>query len=96
MTAAGHALVDIAEEHEVITFGVPTEAVELGDDDACYTREFAQVDTIWQVGVEDQGWAAGLLAACLSERGLDSSGTKLEKERRLQAEGVPLEECIGA
>lgn len=95
MTSAGHALVNVAEEYEVITFGVPAVAVESGDDDQCYTLEFSQVDTMWQLSVEDRGKIAGLLAACLSDRGLDSSGTKLEKEERLQAEGISLEECIG-
>lgn len=95
MTAAGYALVNVTEEYEVITFGVPAPAVESGDDDQCYTQEFSQVDTMWQLSVEDRGKVARLLAACLSDRGLDSSGTKLEKEERLQAAGVSLEECIG-
>ncbi|CAN7421703.1 hypothetical protein LJR045_002708 [Microbacterium sp. LjRoot45] len=94
ITEAGFALVEVREEYQVIRYSVPNEAVVSGVDDDCYNGEFVLVDSQWQVSVEDVGEVASLLAGCLIEAGLDSSGTKAEKEQRLESAGISIDACL--
>jgi hypothetical protein len=91
---AGFALIDVATLYQVITYGTPAAAVESGDDKRCYDGEFAQIDSTWQVGVEDQSEVAGILGRCLASRGMESSGTQKEKLDRLDKNGITVETCM--
>jgi hypothetical protein len=94
LSTAGYELVDVKEEYQVITFGIPASAVDSGVDADCYDKEFAQVDSTWQLSVEDQGKYATIFGQCLADAGLDSGGTKVEKEQRLESAGITIDDCL--
>ncbi len=70
MSEAGWSLVSVEETGYLIEYSVPEEAVVRGDDDRCYQREFAEVDTRWQLAHEDESYTTRLYQRCLSEAGV--------------------------
>jgi hypothetical protein len=90
----GFALLNVREAFQVLTYGVPEDAVQSGAEEECYSREFAAVDTLWQVSVEDVGEYSMIWSECLKEAGLDSTGTKADKESRLESAGISIDECL--
>lgn len=42
------------EDYDRFLFGPPGAAVDDGSDEICYTREFKDVDTLWQMSLEER------------------------------------------
>lgn len=52
LAAAGYPLHAVDETGAVIEYSIPAEAVSAGDDERCYTSEFARLDVLWQISQE--------------------------------------------
>lgn len=52
LAEAGYALHAVDETSKVIEFSIPAEAVSTGDDERCYSSEFARLDVLWQISQE--------------------------------------------
>jgi len=71
MREAGWSLVGVDRTGYLIEYSVPDEAVVRGDDDRCSQREFAEIDTLWQLAHEDESYTTRLYQHCLREAGVD-------------------------
>lgn len=94
LAAEGHGLVVRDAGGLIVDYGVPGAAVSSGADEYCYTREFAPLDSAWQLANEDSSEWAELLRACLQERGVVPGPSLAEMEDQRERAGVGPEECL--
>lgn len=52
LAEAGYPLHAVDDTATVIEYSIPAEAVSAGDDERCYTSEFARLDVLWQISQE--------------------------------------------
>lgn len=95
MSDAGQPLANITRGEQVIEYSVPDEAVQSGDDDRCYQREFAGVDEAWQIANEDDSFTTRLLQACLIGHGLTPLESAVDVAEQAAAAGLTPEACQG-
>jgi hypothetical protein len=94
LAAEGHGLIVHDAGGSIVDYGVPEAAVSSGADEYCYTREFAPLDSAWQIANEESSEWAELLRACLQERGVVPAATLAEMEDQRERAGVGPEECL--
>ncbi|MFT4050726.1 MAG: hypothetical protein QM677_00575 [Microbacterium sp.] len=94
MLQAGYSLVNIEEADSIISFSLPSAAVESQVADECYETHFRALDQAWQLAHEDTSASADFLRYCLTEVGLDSTGTMQELTKRATEAGIDLAACL--
>jgi hypothetical protein len=65
MSALGHPIGTVPESAVEISYAIADEGVNSGADATCYRREFAAVDTGWQIEVEQTPIAVASMTDCL-------------------------------
>jgi hypothetical protein len=93
MSDAGHPLANITRGEELIEYSVPDEAVQSGNDDRCYQREFAGVDEAWQIANEDDSFTTRLLQACLIGHGITPFESAVDVAEQAAAAGLTPDAC---
>jgi hypothetical protein len=93
MTEAGFPLAFVDTSPTVIDYSTSQESETDGASPRCYTREFEQVDTAWQVANQDTSETASWLAECLTAKGIAPAPTLDEKVAQLDAAGLDATDC---
>ncbi len=94
MEDAGYSIDVSGETNQVITYSVPTNAVDEGIDERCYSAEFARLDMLWQVARQDTSADAQRLRACLSDRGIEPADTWDDMVMQADENAVDLLQCL--
>ena len=77
----------------LVDYSVPDAAVTSGADEACYVREFQQVDISWQLAHVDESETTQFLKDCLAQRGITPGETREEVDKQLEANGLSASDC---
>lgn len=94
MASAGFTLLDNGVTYDLHRFGIPSEAVDSGDDKRCYSLEFEAIDSAWQIAHEDTSETAGLIKACLIAAGVAPKSTMKEMNDQLTAADLDFAQCL--
>ncbi len=78
----------------IVNYSVSEAAVSSGVDERCYIREFAPLDSAWQIANEDGSEWAETLRRCLAERGFNPAGSLAGMEEQRTMAGISPEECL--
>lgn len=94
LESEGYGLVVHDADPPVVDYSIPEAAVDAGAEERCYIREFAPLDSAWQVANEDSSEWAEILRRCLGERGLAPADSLVDMEAQRTAADISPEECL--
>lgn len=94
LSAGGVDIAPADPEAVILSYAIPSEAVDSGTDDFCYRTQFMDVDTAWQIQNEDQSETTLRMKECLSDRGLAPAERTADVIRQLEDAGIAIEECF--
>ena len=89
----GYTLLENGIDHDLLQYSIPDEAEKSGKSRECKVREFAEIDYQWQRDHIEGSVQAEQYRRCLSDNGLDTSGTYIELEQRI-VDRLGIEECF--
>ena len=91
----GYTVMELGRPSTVYEGGIPDAAVKSGADEYCYSREYSNIDAIWQGENPARTIASDRMIACLTAAGVeDTSGNENELQQKMVDSGLSIGECI--
>jgi hypothetical protein len=95
MIGAGYHVDGGNRQAPIISYAIPSAAVDDGTERRCYEPEYMLIDTEWQLAHEDESSSTEFLRQCLREHGIEPAYPSAEVDQQLADNSIdPLEDCL--